>query len=157
MKKYKMKINGEIYEAHIVEFNPHTAKIAVNGVNFDIEFDPSGSDDFQSKIIQVEKTAPVLPEMKAAVTTVIAPVVKDYKIVDESQTINIIKAPIPGVVISLKVKEGDKVKVNDVLLILEAMKMESEISSAFEGTIEKIIVNEKTTVQEGDVLITIKS
>ena len=62
-------------------------------------------------------------------------------------------APIPGLVLSLLVKEGDSVNAGDPVLILEAMKMESEIASTATGIISKIYAKESASVHEGEVLI----
>jgi biotin carboxyl carrier protein len=64
-----------------------------------------------------------------------------------------IKAPMPGLVLKRLVKEGDAVKKNDPLLILEAMKMENVIKSPGEGTVSKLHVAEKTAVEKGQLLV----
>lgn len=64
-----------------------------------------------------------------------------------------IKAPMPGLVLKLLVKEGDAVKKNDPVLILEAMKMENVIKSPGEGTVKKIHAQEKTAVEKGQLLV----
>ena len=66
-----------------------------------------------------------------------------------------IKAPLPGTIIELKVNVGDTVKVGDVLLVLEAMKMQNNIESEFDGTVTSITVKQGETVMEGSVLLTI--
>jgi glutaconyl-CoA decarboxylase len=64
-----------------------------------------------------------------------------------------VKAPLPGVVLSLKVKPGDAVKRGQLLLILEAMKMENEILSAADGTVREILVSAGNNVNTNDVLM----
>ena len=63
-----------------------------------------------------------------------------------------IKAVMAGTVLSLKKKPGDKVKVGDVVLILEAMKMENEISSPSDGVIVDIVVSPGKSINTGDTL-----
>jgi methylmalonyl-CoA carboxyltransferase small subunit len=63
-----------------------------------------------------------------------------------------IKAMLPGVVAKIIVKEGEKVKEGDVVMILEAMKMENEIKSPKDGVVKQIIVKEGDRVEVGDVL-----
>jgi biotin carboxyl carrier protein len=70
-----------------------------------------------------------------------------------SSTVTNIKNPMPGLIIDLKVKEGDVVKVNDVLLILEAMKMENIIKSPGEGVVKTVKVKKGDSVEKGQVLI----
>jgi biotin carboxyl carrier protein len=64
-----------------------------------------------------------------------------------------LKAPMPGLIIDLKVKEGDVVKANDVLLILEAMKMENIIKSPGEGIVKSVKVKKGDSVEKSQVLI----
>ena len=66
---------------------------------------------------------------------------------------NAIVSPMPGKVISIKVEKGQQVKNGDVVLILEAMKMEQEIKSSLEGTVEDIPVSEGETVKKEQALI----
>ena len=64
-----------------------------------------------------------------------------------------IKAPMPGLVLKLMVKEGDVVKKNDPVLILEAMKMENVIKSPGDGTVSKLHAAERTAVEKGQLLV----
>ena len=64
--------------------------------------------------------------------------------------------PMAGKIVSVKVRKGDMVKVGDVVCILEAMKMENDITANKTGEIQEIHVSEGTAVNEGDILITIK-
>ena len=63
-----------------------------------------------------------------------------------------VKAPMPGNILDVKVKAGASVKAGDVLVILEAMKMENEIVAPQDGTVASINVNKGDTVNSGDVL-----
>jgi len=67
--------------------------------------------------------------------------------------VNSIKAPMPGLIIDLKVKEGDVVKLNDPLIVLEAMKMENIIKSSGEGTVKVVKVKKGQSVEKSQVLI----
>lgn len=66
-----------------------------------------------------------------------------------------IKAPIPGKILSIKCKVNDFVKPDQVLLILEAMKMENEICSESSGVVKEIMVKEGDFVQSHVTLIVI--
>ena len=63
-----------------------------------------------------------------------------------------VNAPMPGNILDVKVKPGDKVKAGDTLLILEAMKMENEISAPQDGTVAAVNVRKGDTVNSGDIL-----
>jgi len=67
--------------------------------------------------------------------------------------VNNIKAPMPGLIIDLKVKVGDEVKQNDPLLILEAMKMENIIKSPGDGVVKTVKIKKGQSVEKGQVLI----
>ncbi|GMQ28219.1 acetyl-CoA carboxylase biotin carboxyl carrier protein subunit [Algoriphagus confluentis] len=64
-----------------------------------------------------------------------------------------IKAPMPGLILDLKVKSGDEVKKGDVVLILEAMKMENIIKAPGDGTVKEVKVSLKQSVEKNQVLI----
>lgn len=67
--------------------------------------------------------------------------------------VNNIKAPMPGLIIDLKVKAGDAVQAGHPLLILEAMKMENIIKSPGSGTIKNVRVKKGDSVEKGQVLL----
>ncbi len=64
-----------------------------------------------------------------------------------------VAAPMPGKILSVNVKPGDKVEAGDVLLILEAMKMQNEIMAPEDGTVSEVRVNAGDTVSTGDVMV----
>lgn len=67
----------------------------------------------------------------------------------------IVRAPMPGVILSIECKLGDKVEAGDILLMLEAMKMENAVYAPKSGVITKIAVSEKQNVKYGEVLLEI--
>lgn len=64
-----------------------------------------------------------------------------------------VKAPLPGNVLKLIANVGDDVKAGDVLLIIEAMKMENEIAAPCDGTVKQILVSKGQLVATGDLLV----
>ena len=66
-----------------------------------------------------------------------------------------VKAPLPGTINAINVKVGDTVAVGDVVIILEAMKMQNNIEAENAGTVTSILVNQGDTVMEGAVMLTI--
>lgn len=65
-----------------------------------------------------------------------------------------VAAPMPGNILDVRVKPGDSVKAGSVMMILEAMKMENEISAPQDGTIATVNVRKGDTVSSGDLLVT---
>ena len=92
--------------------------------------------------------APVAPAPVAAPAPAPAPVAKPAG----GDTLT---APMPGTIISISKKIGDRVKSGDVVLILEAMKMENEIVAMSDGTITQILTSKGAVVSTGDPLVTV--
>jgi biotin carboxyl carrier protein len=67
--------------------------------------------------------------------------------------INEIKAPMPGLVLDIRVNEGDSIQKGDAVIVLEAMKMENIIKSPVDGTIKKINVKKGLAVEKNQVLV----
>lgn len=65
-------------------------------------------------------------------------------------------APMSGKIVSVRVRKGDSVKVGTVVCVLEAMKMENEITTTKTGSVQEVRVSEGIAVNEGDVLVIIK-
>ena len=71
----------------------------------------------------------------------------------QANAVKEVKAPMPGSILDILVKEGDEVKENDQLLVLEAMKMENVIKSPGDGTVGKVHISRKQNVEKNQVLI----
>lgn len=140
MKTYKMTINGQKYEAKVLKYDGSSAKVNVNGSDFVIELENENA-TVAPKLIRSEKIAPV------EVFSAPQPVANT-----DSGTI---VTPIPGIVIDVKVKEGDIVGKEDIIIILEAMKMESEITTHLAGKVKKIMVSKGQSIQEGQAIVEI--
>ena len=67
-----------------------------------------------------------------------------------------VRAPIPGRVVSVAVAEGDEVRAGQPLLVLEAMKMENQISAEGPGKVERVLVAPGETVEGGQVLVVVE-
>lgn len=144
MKTYKMEINGKKFEGKIIEYDGLNIKVNINGIKYKVKMEPEfGKTEHQFK--RSKKIISDPPEIKRK---------PDKK--TSGPRIDKIGAPLPGVVVDLLVKVGDKVQTGDVTLILEAMKMESEIVSDCDGIVKSINVKKGETVNEDQVLVEIE-
>ena len=151
MNKYQYKVQGVDYDVEIEEVEGNVAKVNVNGIRFDVELKQPINPASTLKKVRVEAPKPVArpaaPVSPAPAATPAAPAAAGAG--------SPIKAPLPGTVIDLKVNVGDTVKQGDVVLVLEAMKMQNNIESEYDGTVTSITVKQGETVMEGAVLLTI--
>ncbi len=143
MKKFKFTIHGNQYETEILKVEENIAEIEVNGTIYQVEVD---------KAIKVTKTPTLIRNKAVPSTEGDKSTVKTSKPSDPKGTGHV-KSPLPGTVIKIFVKVGDKIQIGERLLIMEAMKMENNINSDRDGVVKAIKVNEGDSVMEGDILI----
>ena len=148
MNKYQYKVQGVDYEVEIEEVEGNIAKVNVNGIPFEIEMQRPINAAKHPTIVKPKVAAPVQPAPSAA------PAPKPQAAA-ASASGNALKAPLPGTITSVNVKVGDTVNVGDVVIILEAMKMQNNIEAETAGTITAINVTPGDSVMEGSVLLTI--
>ena len=122
--------------------------ITVNGTAYEVEFEDMGGAAATAPKAAAPKAAPVPAAAPAPKAAAPAPAAKP--VAAGSATIS---APMPGKVLEVKVKAGDAVKAGDVLMILEAMKMQNEIMAPADGTISDVRISAGQTVGTGDVMI----
>ena len=142
MKTYKMEVNGEKFEGCVIEYDGINAKVEINGITYKVKMEP-----------EFGKSSETLKRPKKVLT--LQPSLSG-KNVDSILSPGSVKAPLPGIILEVKVKEGDQVNEGDLLLILEAMKMESEIAASVNGTIKKIMVKPGESVLEDQLLVEIE-
>ncbi len=129
-------------------------KVTVNGKVYDIVIEEVGSSSAPKAAAPV--SAPVAAPAPAAAPAAVAAAAPAPKAASSGPAgAGSIVAPMSGTVTKHKVKVGDVVKRGDVIVILEAMKMENDLIAPLDGTVREIRVNEGSTVQPGEVIIVI--
>lgn len=161
---YQAKVNGKKFDV-----TPNDDRLIVNGESF--QWDLSKASEGNFHIIHKNKSyrAEVV-KADAATKTFVLKINNKLQTVEvkdkfdlllekmgmtsgASGKVNNIKAPMPGLVIDVKVKAGDTVKAGDALLILEAMKMENIIKSPGDANIKNVRAKKGDSVEKGQVLI----
>ena len=145
MKEYKYKINGNLYNVVIGDIEENIAHVEVNGTHYTVEM--------EKKPKAAPAPKPVArPAAKPAAAPAAAPAAKPAAGGAKSG----VKSPLPGVILDIKVKEGDMVKKGQTIIILEAMKMENSINADKDGKIAAINVSKGESVLEGTDLVIIE-
>ena len=151
MRTYSYTINGARYDVTIESLRDQVAKLNVNGVAFDVEIlgAPLSEGDLPEVAAAAAPAAPVAAAPKAE-SAPAAPAAKGAAGAGEP-----VNAPLPGVVPKVLVAAGQAVKKGDTVVVLEAMKMENNITAECDGTVTGICVAAGDSVLEGTTLLTI--
>ena len=118
-----------------------TYRVNVNGTNYEIQVEEISAAEVKSA-----------PAAAPAQTPAAAPAAAPVSAPAGGEAVS---SPMPGTILAVNVKAGDAVKAGDVLMILEAMKMENEICAPVDGTVSAVSVNQGATVETGSLLCTI--
>ncbi len=133
-KSVKVVVNDKPYLVEIEDLSKSPLKVFVNGQEYSVCLDTTG-----------ESTPAAAVEIQAAAAPAVKPVVVN-------NGANILSAPMPGVILDIVVKPGDKVVYGTNLCALEAMKMKNAIRSPRDGVIASVEVTEGQRVAYGDVM-----
>lgn len=142
MKEYKYKINGNEYNVAVEELEGNKASVTVNGKTYQVELDRPAK-----PVVTKPVARPVAAPAAAPVAAAPAP--------RPAAGGAGIKAPLPGVILDIKVKVGDTVTKGQTVAILEAMKMENNINADREGQVVAINVEKGQSIAEGTDIITL--
>ena len=140
MKEFKYKINGNEYAVKLNKLEEKEAEVEVNGTTYQVE------------LLTEKKEAP-RPVVKRVTPAASTPRASAPSPAAGSK--GGIKAPLPGVILDVVVQVGDVVKRGQKVAVLEAMKMENNITAECDGKITGICVAAGDSVLEGTTLVTI--
>ncbi|QQY79474.1 biotin-dependent enzyme [Keratinibaculum paraultunense] len=129
MRKFLINVNGNEYEVEVEEIT-------------------------EGKTVQNPSTRSV-DQPKAQPKPKVQPK-EEKKSIKVTEGAEVVTAPMPGTILSINVQEGDEVKAGDILLILEAMKMENEILAPIDGKVVSIGTTTGASVNTGDKLVVIE-
>lgn len=136
MKSYRITVNGNVYDVQVEELNGVQSAPAV----------PAAAPTPAPAAVAPAPAAAPAPTPAPAAAPAPAPAVSGGEPV---------KAPMPGNILDIKVNVGDTVSADQVVVVLEAMKMENDIVTPYAGTVTSINVTKGQSVNSGDVLITV--
>lgn len=151
MGKYNFRINGHDYQVDVNSVEGGIADVTVNGTDYKVELAdavPAPAQQAARPAPQATFTAAQAPQataQAAQTATASAPQGKG----------EVVTAPLPGVILDIKVKVGDVVKAGQTVAVLEAMKMENEIEATANGTVTAVNAGKGDSVLEGAAIITI--
>lgn len=127
--------------------------VTLNGKNYEVEVAETEATVLSVTDAPAAVAAPVAaPAPAAAPAPVVAPAPAAAPVAGDGEKV---LAPMPGTVLGVKVNVGDAVKAGDVVVVLEAMKMENDIVAPCDGTVKQILVQKTSTVNTDDVLAVI--
>jgi biotin carboxyl carrier protein len=137
-------LNGKAYLVEVMRINGDNALVTVNGTQYEVGVNDLSRMDLP-RVVKVtpphQQSAPASPQQTC--------------LVESGGGLTTVRAPLPGLILEIKVSVGDKVKPGAVLLVIETMKMENNVVSPRSGAIKEIRVKKGDTVNEGIPLVVI--
>lgn len=172
MGKYNFRINGHDYQVDVNSVEGGIADVTVNGTDYKVELAdavPAPAQQAARPAPQATFTAAPAPQATAPAAQTAAQATQataqaTQTTAQATQTATasapqgkgeVVTAPLPGVILDIKVKVGDAVKAGQTVAVLEAMKMENEIESTASGTVTAVNAGKGDSVLEGAAIITI--
>ena len=140
MKSFQFTIDGRKYETTVNEIEDNIAEVTVNGTVFHVAIDK-------------KKTTPSIKPAapRAAAAPAAAP-----RAAQPAGSV-VVKSPLPGSIVKVVAAAGQPVKKGDLLLTMESMKMENQVTSEYEGTIKSVLVQPGQNVMQDDKLVEIET
>ena len=129
-------------------------KVTLNGRTYEVEVE-AGKAMLLDEYEAIAPAAPAAAPAPVAAAPAVAPAPAAAPAAAAPVAGEAVCAPMPGNILKVNVKAGDKVKSGTVLVVLEAMKMENEIMAPKDGTVTQVLVSKGSTVDTGAPLVVI--
>ena len=145
LKEYNYKINGIKFSVKIGDAVDNKVHVEVNGVPYTVELE-------KAPVVKKTISQPIKRPPKAPRTDTGEKVITPPASIPSSGYV--IKAPLPGTIMSFPVQVGDTVKSGDTVCVLEAMKMENDIHTPKSGVVKEILAKVGDAVpQDGNIMV----
>jgi biotin carboxyl carrier protein len=152
MSQHVLRIGGREYQAEVKELTPERATVVVDGTEYAVDIVQLGRRAITADAVRAVPP-PSSPTSSGVRPAAPAPAPSPSRPAPSGRGEGGIVAPMPGLVLAIKAKEGDTVAAGQTLLVMEAMKMENAIASPYAGTVAKVYVREGDSIGEGDLLV----
>ena len=158
MAKYEYKVKGVDYVVEIQDIEGNIANVTVNGIPFEVEMkQPVKSSKQKVKLTDGQNNISASSVASAGSAAGSSSAASSDSASSSKQATPAagkpVVAPLPGTINEIKVKVGDKVNTGDTVVVLEAMKMQSNYKVTSDCTVRDILVNEGDSVNANQVLI----
>jgi biotin carboxyl carrier protein len=156
MGRYRLTIGDKTYEIEVLSLKGEQARVAVNGRSYEVKFQPlaPGGAKAAPAPAPVRPAAPPTPKPPSRPKPAAAPAPETS---GAAAGPGVVAAPMPGSILEVLVKVGDKVQAGDTVVKLEAMKMENDLSSAISGVVQEVRVSKGDSVSVGEVLVVVST
>lgn len=138
MKSFQFTIDGRKYDTTVNEIEDNIAEVTVNGTVFHVAIDK-------------KKTTPSIKPAAPKAAAASAP-----RAAQPAGSV-VVKSPLPGSIVKVVAAAGQPIKKGDLLLTMESMKMENQVTSEYDGTIKSVLVQPGQNVMQDDKLVEIET
>ena len=141
--KYKITVNNQVYEVEVENINTRPVIAHVDGERFEVMPENAGQAETRKDANEKTERKAFNPNPAPVRSTSPNPALSG----------NILTAPLPGTIIEVFVKPGEKVETGQVLVIIEAMKMKNSIRSVYSGMVSEVLVSAGQSVAHKQALV----
>ena len=145
MKFYRIRVDGADFKVGVEKLKEGVYRVKIGDKEAEVVVEDV-YEKVERKVFEPITPTPVISEVRQEV----------QKGRDEVLRGDVVTSMLPGVVLKILVKPGDRVKAGEPVIIIESMKMENEIVSPVDGVVGEVLVKEGQRIEAGDVVATIQ-